>query len=158
MSTVSGGGGEGEALPGELFFKEGSGVEAMDDMAAAEGSGLMEKGADIVAAVDTVTLPAGADMNLYTLVTSPANFVMATCDTIHNVTGLPWYVSIAAYAIALRTLFFPMLVGQKRSARRMRNAKPELSVLQDRIQQLKDDPRATPEQISETGQKMRVSV
>ena len=138
---------EPTALPGELFSTEA--LVSGDASGGALGAA--------VAHADAVTLPAGVDLNLYTLVTSPASFVMATCDAIQSASGMPWWLTISAYAVGVRMLFFPMLLGQKRSARRMRNAKPELSTLQERITQLKNDPRATPEQISETGQKLRVS-
>ncbi len=61
----------------------------------------------------------------------------AMLSTLHG-WGLPWWLSIIALTVVVRTLLFPLTFRQVRSMRRMQELKPEMDGIRN---EHKDDPR-----------------
>ena len=66
----------------------------------------------------------------------------ATLQALHTL-GAPWWLSIVLLTIGVRTLLFPLTVGQVRSMRRAQGLRPELEEIRERH---KGDPKKRTEE------------
>lgn len=62
----------------------------------------------------------------------PTDLALRFVDSIHAVSGLEWWASIALATVLMRALMFPLFVSQKRNTTRMQLAQPEMLRLKNR--------------------------
>ncbi|EQC27686.1 hypothetical protein SDRG_14524 [Saprolegnia diclina VS20] len=86
---------------------------------------MLQNGVDFV---HTAISPATAEMG-YSL----AEIAVRVLDVAHVTTGLPWWATIIATTVAVRSVFFPISVMSMRNSARMNIMKPKLEKLQDEI-------------------------
>ncbi|OQR88097.1 mitochondrial inner membrane protein OXA1 [Achlya hypogyna] len=86
---------------------------------------MLQNGVDFV---QTAISPATAEMG-YSL----AEIAIRVMDGVHMTTGLPWWATIIATTVAVRSAFFPISVMSMRNSARMNIMKPKLEKLQDEI-------------------------
>ncbi|KAF0693912.1 Aste57867_15164 [Aphanomyces stellatus] len=87
-----------------------------------------------VDAFQTVVAPTTADMG-YSL----AEIAIRTLELVHNTSGMPWWATIIATTIVVRSAFFPISVMSMRNSARMSVMQPKLEKLQT---ELKNSPEA----------------
>ena len=63
----------------------------------------------------------------------PVQSAQCLLDFIHLYTGLPWWLSIVAATLAVRTLLLPLAIFQYRNGARMTLMRPEMQALNDRF-------------------------
>ncbi|ETK96195.1 hypothetical protein L915_00999 [Phytophthora nicotianae] len=64
---------------------------------------------------------------------SLSDMAIRSLDVIHSTTGLPWWATIIATTVAVRTVFFPMTVISMRNAAKMKQFQPEMLKLKDQM-------------------------
>ncbi|KAF0770898.1 hypothetical protein AaE_002518, partial [Aphanomyces astaci] len=109
------------------------------DLSAAENLTAIQHNVDAVAvhnAVDafqTTVAPVTAEMG-YSL----AEIAIRTLDVVHATSGLPWWATIIATTIVVRSAFFPISIMSMRNSARMGILQPKLQKLQDEIKSSPD--------------------
>ncbi|OQR95764.1 mitochondrial inner membrane protein OXA1 [Thraustotheca clavata] len=96
---------------------------------------MLQNGVDFV---HTAISPATAEMG-YSL----AEIAVRVLDVVHATTGLPWWATIVASTVAVRSMFFPISVMSMKNSARMNIMKPKLDKLQEEIRNAQDahDPK-----------------
>lgn len=74
--------------------------------------------------------PATFKMALYT----PPHLAMCAVDAVHAGTGMPYWMTIVAITLAMRTAILPVAVVSSRNAARSAAMKPEMDLLQAAIE------------------------
>lgn len=69
----------------------------------------------------------------------PSNLLERTLEVLHNMSGLPWGVTIVSFAIGMRLILFPLTVTQLKGTTISNNLKPEVQAKQAEIQRLKQE-------------------
>jgi len=65
---------------------------------------------------------------------SPVGWAMDFVNTIHQVTGLPWWLTIAASTLTLRALLLPVMIEQTKHIARVNRIAPVIADLQKKAQ------------------------
>lgn len=76
-----------------------------------------------------VASPETFKMALYT----PPQLAMMAVDSVHAATGMPYWMTIVAITLGIRTVILPVGVLSARSGARTTAMKPEMDALQDAI-------------------------
>lgn len=82
----------------------------------------------------------------------PPELVMESLNFVHTTIGLPWWGTIIATTLALRTFMLPFAISTMQNGARMALMRPELDALTAKIKAQKD---ATFEQQAESSKKMQ---
>lgn len=61
-------------------------------------------------------------------INSPVDLMVACLDSLHNLTGLPWWATISISAIALRALLFPSRIMQNNKLAQIKKLGPKLQL------------------------------
>ncbi|KAE9006828.1 hypothetical protein PR002_g16380 [Phytophthora rubi] len=77
-----------------------------------------------------------------------SDLAIRSLDVIHSTTGLPWWATIIATTVAVRTVFFPITVVSMRNAAKMKLFQPDMEKLKAEID-------SNPTQNSETAQEFQ---
>ncbi|KAF1772247.1 Membrane insertase YidC/Oxa1, C-terminal [Phytophthora cactorum] len=64
---------------------------------------------------------------------SLSDLAIRSLDVIHSTTGLPWWATIIATTVAVRTVFFPVTVISMRNAAKMKLFQPDMEKLRDQM-------------------------
>ncbi|KAL8005684.1 putative membrane insertase YidC/ALB3/OXA1/COX18, membrane insertase YidC/Oxa1 [Plasmopara halstedii] len=64
---------------------------------------------------------------------SLSDLAIRSLDLIHTTTGLPWWATIIATTVAVRTAFFPMTVISMRNAAKMKLFQPDMEKLREEM-------------------------
>lgn len=64
---------------------------------------------------------------------SLSDLAIRSLDLIHSTTGLPWWATIIATTVAVRTAFFPVAVVTMRNAAKMKFLQPDLEKLREQM-------------------------
>ncbi|KAL4175096.1 hypothetical protein KRP22_000068 [Phytophthora ramorum] len=64
---------------------------------------------------------------------SLSDIAIRSLDVIHATTGLPWWATIIATTVAVRTAFFPITVVSMRNAAKMKLFQPDMEKLRDEM-------------------------
>ncbi|TDH74270.1 hypothetical protein CCR75_006345 [Bremia lactucae] len=62
---------------------------------------------------------------------SLSDLAIRSLDIVHSTTGLPWWATIVATTIVVRTAFFPLAVKTMRNAANMKRIQPEMDKLRE---------------------------
>jgi len=74
----------------------------------------------------------------------PADLVFSCLEIVHHTSGMPWWASIGAMTLAIRTVLFPLSVMQYRNQAAMKAAQPELAAIQESMKNI--DPSLNPQE------------
>lgn len=77
-----------------------------------------------------VAIPATSDL---VLTYWPHHLVMQGLEIMHVTTGLPYWATIIATTVALRSLMLPLAIGGMRNSANMQKIKPELDMITARL-------------------------
>ncbi|KAI9905748.1 hypothetical protein PsorP6_013863 [Peronosclerospora sorghi] len=99
------------------------GVLADDRIFAASPTEAGEKAIDLATA-ESVDYSSLGDLG-YGL----SDLALRSLDLIHATTGLPWWATIVATTVAVRTVFFPITVISMRNAAKMKRFQPDMEKL-----------------------------
>ncbi|POM63780.1 Mitochondrial inner membrane protein OXA1 [Phytophthora palmivora] len=115
-----------------------------DRIVAASPSEAAEQAIDAAGSVEFASV---ADLG-YSL----SDIAIRSLDMIHATTGLPWWATIIATTVAVRTVFFPITVISMRNAAKMKMFQPDMEKLRD---EMEANPTKTPESTREFQQKYK---
>lgn len=68
-----------------------------------------------------------------------------------HASGMPWWLSVVALTIAVRTVLLPLTVKQVKSARSMQNLRPQMEEIRSRHKDSREQQRAVAEMYRESG-------
>jgi YidC/Oxa1 family membrane protein insertase len=121
---------------------------AADAAGAASGGG----GAAAAAAEGSVALDALPSVETVELVTeampyfrpySPVTLMYNLLDTVHAVSGMPWWATVAVCTLTARTCLLPVIVYTMKNGAKMALMKPEMDAVQTRFKaEQRSDPGA----------------
>ncbi|KAG1687973.1 hypothetical protein DVH05_004492 [Phytophthora capsici] len=97
-----------------------------DRIVAASPSEVAEQAIEAASEVDYASI---SDLG-YSL----SDLAIRSLDVIHATTGLPWWATIIATTVAVRTAFFPLTVISMRNAAKMKKFQPDMEKLQKEIE------------------------
>lgn len=66
---------------------------------------------------------------------NPVGMVQSFLEMLHVTCGLPWYLTIAATALCVRVLIFPIMVALQQNNARLKNNLPELEAVQKQLKE-----------------------
>uniref|UniRef100_A0AAV1TBX2 Membrane insertase YidC/Oxa/ALB C-terminal domain-containing protein n=1 Tax=Peronospora matthiolae TaxID=2874970 RepID=A0AAV1TBX2_9STRA len=81
-----------------------------------------------------------------------SDIAIRSLDLIHSTTGLPWWATIIATTVAVRTVFFPITVVSMRNAAKMKLFQPDMEKLRN---EMDANPDRDPESIKEFQKKYK---
>lgn len=69
----------------------------------------------------------------------PSNLLERSLEVLHNVSGLPWSLTIVSFAVGMRVALLPLTVQQLRGTVLSNNLKPEIQARQAEVQRLRQE-------------------
>uniref|UniRef100_H3GE52 Membrane insertase YidC/Oxa/ALB C-terminal domain-containing protein n=1 Tax=Phytophthora ramorum TaxID=164328 RepID=H3GE52_PHYRM len=111
-----------EALAGALMLAR---LFNDDQIVAASPLEAAEQALEVSSSIDYASV---SDLG-YSL----SDIAIRSLDVIHATTGLPWWATIIATTVAVRTAFFPITVVSMRNAAKMKLFQPDMEKLRDEM-------------------------
>lgn len=72
----------------------------------------------------------------------PPHAIERVIELMHYYSGMPWWITIIAYTVSIRTLLLPITVNQIRSTIASHNLKPKIQSMQSEMQRLSNEGKA----------------
>ncbi|EEY61447.1 mitochondrial inner membrane protein OXA1 [Phytophthora infestans T30-4] len=138
IPTHNFGGRSFSSTPATSVLNDDKIVAASPSEAAGQAKNAAEEAIEAASAVDFASV---SDLG-YSL----SDMAIRSLDVIHSTTGLPWWATIIATTVAVRTVFFPVTVISMRNAAKMKLFQPDMEKLKA---QMDANPTQSPESTKE---------